>query len=79
LVDVDADVRTLKWILNMSLNAGKFHSASEQGPVTGSCENDNGYSGSIKCGEFLDKLRDLFLKKKYVSWSSYNRNAVRSY
>jgi len=31
---------------------------SRQGPVAGCCEHDNELSGSIKGGEFLDKLSD---------------------
>jgi hypothetical protein len=31
--------------------------------VAGTCERGNELSGSVKCGEFLEKLRtDLFLK-----------------
>jgi hypothetical protein len=33
-------------------------SASGQGPVTGCCEHGNEPSGSIKGGEFLDKMSD---------------------
>jgi hypothetical protein len=31
---------------------------SGYGPVAGPCEHDNGPSGSIKCGKFLDYLSD---------------------
>jgi hypothetical protein len=31
---------------------------SRQGPVVGCCELGNKHSGSIKGGEFLDKMRD---------------------
>jgi hypothetical protein len=38
--------------------------------VAGFCERDNEPSGSIKCGEFLDKLSDYYLVKKTTApWS----------
>jgi hypothetical protein len=43
---------------------------SGEGPVTGSCEHDNKPSGSVKGGEFLDKLRHCqLLNKKSTPWS----------
>jgi hypothetical protein len=38
--------------------------------VTGSCECGNELPGSIKCGEFLDYLRNCsLLKKASAPWS----------
>ena len=38
--------------------------------MAGSCECGNEPLGSIKCGEFLDKLRsDQLLKKDTAPWS----------
>jgi hypothetical protein len=39
-------------------------SGPEDGPVADSCEHGNEHSGSIKCGEFLDYLRNYHLLKK---------------
>jgi hypothetical protein len=36
------------------LEGGLDSFGSGQGPVAGSCEDDNEVSGSIICGEFLD-------------------------
>jgi hypothetical protein len=48
LGDLEVDERMLKWISNITQNCGGMvYSDSEQGPVTGSCEHDNGSSGSI--------------------------------
>jgi hypothetical protein len=35
-----------------------------QGKVVGSCNHGNIFSGSIKCGEFLNKLKKCWLFKK---------------
>ena len=41
-----------------------------QGQLAGACEYVNEFSGSVKCGEFLDNLRiGLLLKKDSVPWS----------
>ena len=37
--------------------------------MAGTCECDNEPSGSIKCGEFLDKLRTGQLLKDSAPWS----------
>jgi hypothetical protein len=37
---------------------------SEQGPVAGSREHRNGTSGSIKCEEYLDQLRNYQFPNK---------------
>jgi hypothetical protein len=39
----------LKWILDWVGWYGLYSSGSGEGPVEGSCEHDNEYSGSIKC------------------------------
>ena len=36
------------------------------------CECDNEPPGSIKCGEFLDRLRtEQLLKKDFAAWRNY--------
>jgi hypothetical protein len=35
------------------------------GPVKGSCEHSYESSGSLKCGEFVDQLRDYQLLNKH--------------
>jgi hypothetical protein len=42
-------------------NVWMIYSDSEQELVTGSREQANGRSGSIKGGEYLDQLRELFV------------------
>ena len=51
------------------LGYGVDQSGSGQGQVAGTCECGNESSSSIKCGEFLDKLRtgDL-LKRDSATW-----------
>jgi hypothetical protein len=45
-------------------------SGSEQGPVVGSCEQNNEPLGSIKGREFLDYLSDYWLlEKDFDRWS----------
>jgi hypothetical protein len=40
--------------------------------VASSCEKDNEPSGSTKCEEFLNQLRDSqFFKKHSVPWTNY--------
>ena len=47
--------------------------------VAGACEYDNEPSGSIKCGEFLDKLRTcLLLKMDSASRSYVVRNGIHA-
>jgi hypothetical protein len=47
--------KILKWMLgNRVRGCGLDSSASELGPVTGSCEHGNEPLGSIKSEEFLD-------------------------
>jgi hypothetical protein len=41
-----------------------MHLAQDRGPVAVGWQHDNECSGSIKCGEFLDKLSDYLLSKK---------------
>jgi hypothetical protein len=44
--------------------------ASEQGPVMGSCEHGNQSTDSVECIGFLYQLADCKLfKKDFVSWS----------
>ena len=45
--------------------------AQDQGQVAATCECGNEPSGSIKCGQFLDKLKTGQLVKKYSApWSA---------
>ena len=45
-------------------------SGSGWGQVEGTCEYGSEPSGSIKCGKFLDWLKnDYFLKKYSAAWS----------
>ena len=45
-------------------------SGSGQGQVAGTCEYGNEPSGSIKCGQLLDKLiTGYLLKKDCAPWS----------
>ena len=44
--------------------------AQDRGKETGACECGNEPTGSIKCGEFLDQLRNgQLLKKDFAPWS----------
>jgi hypothetical protein len=44
-------------------NVDWIHLARDGGPVTGSCEHGDGPSGRMKCGKFLDHMRDYKLPK----------------
>jgi hypothetical protein len=46
-------------------------SVSGQGPLTGCCEHGNEPTGSIKCWEILEEVRDWWLLKKHLSLVSY--------
>ena len=51
---------------------GLDRSGSGQGQVMGTCECGNEPSGSIKCGEFLERLRTgRLLKNDSAPWSKY--------
>ena len=41
--------------------------------MAGSCEHGNEISGSIKCGEFLDRQRNYYIPKDSVPWTSILR------
>ena len=43
---------------------GMVRSGSGQGQVAGACKRGNEHSGFIKCGEFVDWLRNCWLLKK---------------
>ena len=37
--------------------------------MAGCCDRSNEPSGSVKCGEFVDKLRNSSVFKDFVSWN----------
>ena len=58
LEDSGVDVRIiLKWIFgNRDREHGLDCSGSREGQLAGCCESGNVNSGSMKCGEYLDRL-----------------------
>jgi hypothetical protein len=46
------DLQEIRWRRGVDL------SATGQGQLTGCCEDGNEHSGSIKCGKFLEQLRN---------------------
>jgi hypothetical protein len=47
----------------------RIYSGWEQGPVAGFYEDSNEPPGSVKCWEFLELGKYLFLKKHSARWS----------
>jgi hypothetical protein len=55
LEDPDVDWRIiLKWIIRKWDRVIDWIDLAQKGQVAGTCECDNEFSGSVKCGEFLD-------------------------
>ena len=48
------------------------------GSALGCCEQDNETPGSIKCGEFLDRLRGIQLLKRKLFYGSPSKYHVSS-
>jgi hypothetical protein len=72
LRNVDVDVRIiLKWILEkFSVEVWNGFIWLMLGSRDVLCEYDNGHSGSLKSGKFLDQETDCqLLKKDYAVWS----------
>jgi hypothetical protein len=58
----------LKWIFKTW--SREAWTGSRQGEVAGVCERGNGRLASVKCGEFLEQLRNCWrLRKDSASWS----------
>ena len=62
--NIKMDLKEVGW------EYGLDRAGSGQGQVAGTCECGNELSGYIKCGEFLDQLKNVqLLKKDSVPWS----------
>jgi hypothetical protein len=64
--------RIFRWIFRKWDGGGMDStSGSGLGLVAGTCECGNELSDSIKCGEFLDYLRNSELLKNSATWGKY--------